>query len=563
MQGDFHVEGYDIEGLLGAGPAGEVWLAREESSGSQVALKRVRPRDSAAHEDARRIIALLDSLRHPHLLPVREMLSLGPELVFVLDYAEAGSLAQLLLVRGQLDPGEVVGIATAAASALAAVHAEGVVHADLTPENILFDAHARTLVADVGLLQLVEGGESGTLGYTDPASDAGSPPTPASDVYGLAAVCYAALAGGPPEPGSTHRPLHQVAPGVPPGLAHAVEAGLQAWPEQRPDAAQLGAQLAAACPGAPVRFPSGPDAVPGFPDDGTQSERPESEGPPQSEWSQSEWSQSEWSQSEGTATGGGNPGGRGTSPVVGGEPAQWIPGGAAHQDDPQERRGPTPQDYFPSAHSSPSADPAQMDEEDDGHYGRRRHPVVWLAGVPVVLAVLAALSVVGWRVVVADGPAGEKTPAPPTAGTSAAERPQPSDAARTPAETRWTNVLTALDERRAEAWRTWDEQLLGRVYQPGSRALQEELDLMDVHTSKGVTSVVDLRTPIQSLDVVSEDDDKVVVEAVSQLQPYRLEMGGRYYRHEGGEPRRFRMTLEPDGSGEWLIAESAELGPEK
>ena len=129
MQGDFRVEGYDIEGLLGAGPAGEVWLAREESSGAQVALKRLRPRDAAAHDEARRIVALLESLRHPHLLPIREMLSLGDELVFVLDYAEGGSLAQLVLVRGQLDPGEVVGMATAVASALSAVHAEGMVHA--------------------------------------------------------------------------------------------------------------------------------------------------------------------------------------------------------------------------------------------------------------------------------------------------------------------------------------------------------------------------------------------------------------------------------------------------
>ena len=51
----------------------------------------------------------------------------------------------------------------------------------------------------------------------------------------------------------------------------------------------------------------------------------------------------------------------------------------------------------------------------------------------------------------------------------------------------------------------------------------------------------------------------MVVDAVSQLQPYRLEMGGRYYPHDGGEPRRFRLTLEPDGAGGWLIAQSAEL----
>jgi eukaryotic-like serine/threonine-protein kinase len=554
MQGDFRVEGYDIEGLLGAGPAGEVWLAREESSGTQVALKRLRPRDAAAHDEARRIIALQDSLRHPHLLPVREMLSLGGELVFVLDYAEGGSLAQLLLVRGQLDPGEVVGLATAAASALAAVHAEGMVHADLTPDNILFDAHARTLLADLGLVRLVDGGESGTLGYTDPARESGTPPTPASDIYGLAAVCYAALAGVPPEPGHTHRPLHQVAPGVPPGLAHAIEAGLQAGPGQRPDAEQFGAQLAAACPGVPVRFPSGQ-----FPD----GEFPESQFP-ESRVNDALHEASP-PDSGGMGVDDERRGVRDASPVVGQEADPWTPGDRARQATPPDRRSPTPLDYFPSAHGARPPDIAPVEDGDDGdeEQRRRRLHVAWLAGVPVALAVLVALTVVGWRVVVADGPTGNKTaePAPPTAGTSAAERPQPSSSPRTPAEERWTNVLTSLDERRAEAWRKWDEQLLARVYQPDSRALQEELDLMQVHASKDVTSVVDLRTPILSLDVVSEDDDKVVVEAVSQLQPYRLEMGGRYYRHEGGDPRRFRMTLEPAGSGEWLIAESVELGP--
>ncbi|MGH3489682.1 MAG: hypothetical protein ACRDP8_17470, partial [Actinopolymorphaceae bacterium] len=99
------------------------------------------------------------------------------------------------------------------------------------------------------------------------------------------------------------------------------------------------------------------------------------------------------------------------------------------------------------------------------------------------------------------------------------------------------------------------------VYKPGSRALQEELATMRLHAEKGVTSVEGLSTPILSLEVVSERSDRVVVDAVSQLQPYSLELDGQLYPHEGGEPKRFRMTLEPDGSGGWLIAASKEIGP--
>jgi hypothetical protein len=159
------------------------------------------------------------------------------------------------------------------------------------------------------------------------------------------------------------------------------------------------------------------------------------------------------------------------------------------------------------------------------------------------------LAVVGWRAVAGTGPHDDK----PT--TTASSSP------RTPAEAHWTKVLNTLDQRRAEAWRTWDRTLLNRVYTPGSQALAEEISRMKLYASRNVTSVTDLNTPILRLDVVSEGKDRVVVDAVSQLQPYSVEMGGRYYPHDGGEPKRFRMTLRPDGSGGWLIGSSTEVGP--
>src|SRR5690606_10509948 len=59
------------------------------------------------------------------------------------------------------------------------------------------------------------------------------------------------------DPQQQRRPLHQVAPGVPPALAHAIEAGLHAVPESRPSAGAMGGQITAAVPPAPIRFPEG------------------------------------------------------------------------------------------------------------------------------------------------------------------------------------------------------------------------------------------------------------------------------------------------------------------
>lgn len=553
MQGDFSVEGYDIEGLLGAGPAGEVWLAREQASGAQVALKRVRPRDADAQEAARRVLAALDAIRHPNLARVLQLIPCGDEFVFVLDYAEGGSVGQLLLARGTLDPGEVVTMAGAVARALAALHERGVVHGDVTPENILLAADATPLLADVGLLGLVDDGDgppAGTFGYTDPARKPGEAATPAGDVYGLAAVCYTALTGTPPEPGPARRPLLQLAPGVPPPLAHVVEAGLQGKPEQRPGAAQFAAQVEAAAAAVPIRFPTpSSDVLP-------------PPGPPMPE-----------------------PGPAITSVSVSAPPAPTQPGPTpppqsppapprqAPHGDPAEAFAPSTSVPPPTPPPSRPTPPADDDVEDDSRGRRTGRLVALLVGVPVVLALVVTVGVLGWRSLADSSSRTEPRTAPTTRPTSEpGEEPstsQPSPAPptasprwtpRTPAEARWARVLTELDRRRTKAWEELDRDQLRRIYKAGSVVLQEELANMEEHAANNVTSVVGLNTPILSLKVISESEERVVVEAVSQLQPYSLRIGDRLYPHEGGEPRRFRMTLERDASGEWLIAANEEIG---
>jgi len=260
--------GYGVERLLGFGATGEVWRAHELASGDVVALKRLRPgaagaRDLPAQERLGREAALLAAVRHPHVLPLRSVVPVDDGIVLVLDYAAGGSLDRLLRARGRLTAGEVVTTAGPLAAALAVAHGEGLVHGDVSPANVLYTADGRPLLADLGVARLV--GESGravdgTPGFVDPVVVAGAEPTTASDVYGLAAVCYRALAGeAVAETRSTGRSrrarrtaLRELAPNAPVELVEIVEAGLAPTPRARPDAATFGARLTSACSATPV-----------------------------------------------------------------------------------------------------------------------------------------------------------------------------------------------------------------------------------------------------------------------------------------------------------------------
>ena len=273
------VPGFDVVELLGFGASGEVWLARESASGEPVALKRLRtPRDLVARDRLRREAAVLACVDHPHVVRLRTLVSVGDELVLVLDHAAGGSLAGVLASR-RLDAGEVVTVAVPLAEALAAVHAQGLVHGDLTPSNVLFTGDGRPLLSDLGVCRLVgeqldgsAGTVSGTPGYLDPAVLGGAPPSPAADVHGLGAVCYAALTGDAPytDAGQRRPPLGERVPAAPPALVTAIESALHPDTHRRPGAAELATAIFAACPALPVGRPTGslPAGVIGRPVDG-------------------------------------------------------------------------------------------------------------------------------------------------------------------------------------------------------------------------------------------------------------------------------------------------------
>jgi hypothetical protein len=230
--------GYDVQALIGYGTTGEVWRASELATGDPVALKRLRPdADPDAVAAFRREAAVLRALDTPYVVRLRALLGEDADAVLVLDLATGGSLARLLARRGALDPAEVVTIGAPLAQALAAAHACGLVHGNVTAGNVLFTAEGMPLLADLGLSRFRPGG-SGEA---------------ADDVCALAALCHQLLSGTPPHEGAG-APLGLLAPTAPLPLVSAIELALSEDQAQRPDAAAFAGMLRRSHAAAPIRF---------------------------------------------------------------------------------------------------------------------------------------------------------------------------------------------------------------------------------------------------------------------------------------------------------------------
>ncbi|MGH3615531.1 MAG: serine/threonine-protein kinase [Pseudonocardia sp.] len=209
--GDRLVDRYRLVDMLGAGDMGVVWLAADELLGRTVAVKRVGPdaHEPAGTERARRqilregrIAAMLD---HPRLLRILDVVTDAGEPWLVLEHVEAArSWASLLQQYGPIPPAEAARIAAQVADALVALHGAGVVHGDVTAENILVDADGNVRLADFGVSRLLsdspETGSSAMTGFRAvraPEVAIGVAPGTAADIFALGAVVYEAVIGVP------------------------------------------------------------------------------------------------------------------------------------------------------------------------------------------------------------------------------------------------------------------------------------------------------------------------------------------------------------------------------
>ena len=201
---------YRIEAELGGGSFGTVFRARDLTLDREVALKVLRPGSpipaAALLAEARAAAAL----NHPNVCAIHAVdSSLGAPMI-VMEYV-AGRPLSGFLMKGPLARQQAAGLCRQVALGMAAAHAQGVVHGDLKPANILVTPDGTVKIVDFGMarrtITTVRGEEtvllepsqsdgiSGTPAYMAPEQARGEPATPASDVFSLGVMLYELATG--------------------------------------------------------------------------------------------------------------------------------------------------------------------------------------------------------------------------------------------------------------------------------------------------------------------------------------------------------------------------------
>jgi hypothetical protein len=228
-----------------------VYLVTDEGGG-EAALKLVDTSDAGARPRLAREVAALQSLRHPSVPRVLDAEIDDTPAFVVFEYIAGPSLSERVARTGPLSPPAVASLADTLADALAAVHAAGVVHRDVTPANILLGPNGPVLI-DFGLShhrddeRLTRTGlVSGTAGYVAPEVVDGGEPTAASDDWGLAATLAFAATGKAPFGTGMGALSATLAGDVRPDVPLALARALTAAPQFRPSPRALARALAEA-----------------------------------------------------------------------------------------------------------------------------------------------------------------------------------------------------------------------------------------------------------------------------------------------------------------------------
>ncbi len=271
------VPGYRDLARIGHGGFSVVYRAVQESFERAVALKVLTMgTDEEARRRFLREVRLASRLSgHPHVVTVLDTgMTASGRPYLAMDLYDGGSMKERLKRSGPLSPAQTAMVGAKIAEALAAAHALGVLHRDVTPNNILVSRFGEPALADFGVSCLLDSSSSASVldvfspQHAAPELMTRGVPTVASDIYGLGSTMHQLLTGQPPFGGEGRdvrsimwRAVSEPAPRPDcPGLPELADAILRAMakePEERfPDAAEFARTLRALIPeGAPSALP--------------------------------------------------------------------------------------------------------------------------------------------------------------------------------------------------------------------------------------------------------------------------------------------------------------------
>ena len=204
------VPGYQIIRPLAPGGMGVVYRARHVGLNRVVALKMIRAGLHARPEELARFrveAEAVASLSHPHIIQIYDCAEWNGMPYLAMEFAEGGSLAELLL-KGPLPPLRAAELVETLARAVQFIHERGLIHRDLKPANVLLTDQDVPKLADFGLAKRLNQDQGltrsqavlGTASYMAPEQASGDRHAlgPAADIYALGALLYEVLTGRPP-----------------------------------------------------------------------------------------------------------------------------------------------------------------------------------------------------------------------------------------------------------------------------------------------------------------------------------------------------------------------------
>ncbi|MET9428186.1 serine/threonine-protein kinase [Streptomyces sp. NPDC003036] len=210
---------YRLRGPLGEGGMGVVWRARDEVLGREVAVKEVRAPAGLGAADVRRLYARLEReawaaarVAHRNVVTVYDVATEDDRPWIVMELVRGVTLAEVLDAEGPMPPRRAARVGAEVLAALRAAHGAGVLHRDVKPANVLLSNDGRVVLTDFGIA-VVEGASNltmtgeliGSPEFLAPERALGQTPGPASDLWSLGVLLYAAVEGH--SPFRQHTPL--------------------------------------------------------------------------------------------------------------------------------------------------------------------------------------------------------------------------------------------------------------------------------------------------------------------------------------------------------------------